>query len=71
MKLTAYLIFRASDQSLRVAKRVPDLAWDEISWKVELAIPMPWGRLVGAIKIDLPEAAPPTVDVQLQDPPEA
>ena len=70
MKLTCFLIFSASQQTLRVVRKAPQLAWDEIAWKIELAIPMPWGRLVGAIKIDLPEAPPPTVDVQLQPAPE-
>lgn len=71
MKLKAWLIFRASNQTLRVVRRAPSLEWDEISWSIELSIPQPWGRLAGAIKIDLPESAPPTVDVQLALAPEA
>lgn len=71
MKLRVFLVFRASTQELRVVRRAPELQWDEIAWSVELAIPQPWGRLVGAIKIDLPEAPEPTVDVQLLPAPEA
>ena len=67
MTLKAWLIFKASDQTLRINKSRPRLTWDEIAWSVELQIPQPWGRLAGAIKIDLPEAPEPTVDVQLAE----
>ena len=69
--MTAWLIFKASSQTLRVVRRAPELDWDEISWRIELTVPNPWGRLAGAIKLDLPEGPPPTVDVQLREEPEA
>lgn len=62
-RLNAFLIYRACDQSLRTVTRRPSLAWDEVAWQVELTVPDPWGRLAGSILIDLPESAPPVVQV--------
>ena len=65
--MSAFLVYRASDQSLRVNKGGihgrPQLAWDEIAFTVEINIPDPWGRLAGAIVIDLPENGPAVVEV--------
>lgn len=62
-QLKAHLIFRASDQSLRVVRKRPALAWDELSFEVTLNVPDPWGRLAGAVVIDLPESGPPIIEV--------
>lgn len=69
-KVKAFLVYRASDGSLRVvkgARGVVTLAWDEIAFEVEVIVPDPWGRLAGAILIELPENGPAIVEVQ-QDP---
>lgn len=63
-KVKAFLIYRASDQSLRVNRQRPNLAWDEIAFNVEVNIPDPWGRLAGAVVIDLPENGPATIEVK-------
>lgn len=65
-KKHAYLIYRASDQSLRCVTRRPDLAWDEIAFNVTINVPDPWGRLAGSVVIDLPEAGPPVIEVKEQ-----
>lgn len=66
-KITAFLIYRASDGSLRINKglngRRPQLAWDEIAFTVEVNVPNPWGRLAGAVVIDLPENGPAVVEI--------
>lgn len=62
-KLKAYLIYRAADQNLRVVKSAPRLAWDEIAFTVEVNVPDPWGRLAGAVVIDLPENGPAVIEV--------
>ena len=62
-KITAYLIYRASDASLRVNVRRPDLAWDEVAFTVEVTVPNPWGRLAGSVLIELPESGPAIVEV--------
>lgn len=59
----AYLIYRASDDSLRVNNKAPRLAWDEIAFTVDVTIPDPWGRLAGAILIELPETGPAVIEV--------
>lgn len=66
-KLTAFLIYRASDASLRVVRKRPYLEWDEIAFTVDITIPDPWGRLAGAIAIDLPENGPAVIEVQHTD----
>lgn len=67
-KMKAFLIYRASDQSLRVNKTMPSLAWDELAFAVEVTVPDPWGRLAGAITIDLPENGPAIVEVVTEEP---
>lgn len=62
-KLKAFLIYRASDQNLRVNKMMPSLQWDELAFAVEVNVPDPWGRLAGAITIDLPENGPAVIEV--------
>jgi len=62
-KITAFLIYRASDASLRVVRKRPNLAWDEIAFTVDVTVPNPWGRLAGAVLIDLPENGPAVVEV--------
>jgi hypothetical protein len=62
-KMTAYLIYRASDSSLRVVTRRPSLAWDEVAFTVEVKVPDPWGRLAGSVLIELPEGGPAVVEV--------
>ena len=69
MKLKTWLVFRASDASLRCVKRQPSLSWDEIAWVIDLNVPPPWGRLVGSITIDLPAAPEPTAEVVLLEQP--
>lgn len=66
--LTAYLIYRAADQSLRVVRKRPLLAWDEVAFTVNVTVPDPWGRLAGAIAIDLPESGPAVVEVVHDEP---
>lgn len=68
-QVTAFLIYRASDASLRVNRKRPELAWDEIAFTVKINVPDPWGRLAGAVVIDLPENGPAVVEVV--QPPEA
>lgn len=71
-KLTAFLIYRASDASLRVNRKRPDLAWDELAFTVDVIVPDPWGRLAGAVVIELPENGPAVVEISLPDaPPDA
>lgn len=65
-KMTAYLVYRASDAGLRIVKQRPRLAWDEVAFTVEVNVPDPWGRLAGAIVIDLPENGPAVVEVKQQ-----
>lgn len=62
-KLKAFLIYRAHDQNLRVVTRYPRLAWDEVAFAVEISVPDPWGRMAGAIAIELPENGPAVVEV--------
>lgn len=62
-KRRAYLIFRASDESLRVVNKPPRLAWDEIAFTVDVTVPDPWGRLAGSVLIELPENGPAVVEV--------
>lgn len=63
--LKAFLIYRASDQGLRVVTRSPSLAWDEIAFNIQVTVPDPWGRLAGSILIELPENGPAVVEVVL------
>lgn len=56
------LIYRGSDQSLRVVTKPRPLAMDEVAWRITLDVPGPWGQIAGQIDINLPEA-PPTVEV--------
>lgn len=62
-KKTAFLIYRASDDSLRINNKRPSLAWDEIAFTVDVTIPDPWGRLAGSVLIELPENGPAVVEV--------
>ena len=59
----AFLVYRAADQSMRVVKNLPRLAWDEIAFTINVNVPEPWGRLAGAVVIDLPENGPVVVEV--------
>jgi hypothetical protein len=61
--LNAFLIYRASDQSLRVVTKSPRLAWDEVAFTIQVRVPDPWGRLAGAIVVELPENGPAVVEV--------
>lgn len=63
-KMTAFLVYRAHDESLRVVTRSPALRWDEVAFRVEVNVPDPWGRLAGAVVIDLPEGGPAVIEVQ-------
>lgn len=60
----AFLVYRASDDSLRVNTKQPNLAWDEIAFTVNVTIPDPWGRLAGSILIELPETGPAVIEVE-------
>lgn len=62
-----YLIYRASDDSLRVNNKTPRLCWDEIAFTVDVTIPDPWGRLAGSILIELPEQGPAVIEVQHEE----
>ncbi len=62
-KVTAYLIYRAADGSMRVVKKLPRLAWDEVAFTINVNVPDPWGRLAGAVVIDLPENGPAVVEI--------
>lgn len=62
-RLTAFLVYRAADASLRVVTRRPRLSWDEVAFTIEVNVPDPWGRLAGSIVIDLPENGPAAVEV--------
>lgn len=66
-KMTAYLIYRASDASLRVVTRRPSLAWDEVAFAVEVTVPDPWGRLAGSVLIELPDNGPAVVEVTTRE----
>lgn len=66
-KKRAYLVYRASDDSLRVNNKPPRLHWDEIAFTVDVTIPDPWGRLAGAILIELPETGPAVIEVQHEE----
>lgn len=70
-KVQAWLIYRASDGSLRVNSKRPRLAWDEITWSVSLNVPDPWGAIAGAIEITLPDSPPAEVKVTAIGEPEA
>lgn len=61
--LKAFLIFRAADQSLRIVRTRPQVAWDEIYFEVSVSVPDPWGRLAGSVVIELPETGPAVVEV--------
>jgi hypothetical protein len=62
--LRAYLIYRASDQSMRVVYKLSrGLAWDEVAFEVKVTVPDPWGRLAGSVLIELPENGPAVVEV--------
>lgn len=61
--LSAFLIYRASDQSLRVNVKRPTLAWDEVAFTITVKVPDPWGRLAGSVLIELPETGPAVVEV--------
>lgn len=63
----AFLVYRAGDASLRVVKGRPTLAWDEIAFPIEVNVPDPWGRIAGAIVIDLPENGPAVIEVHVND----
>lgn len=62
-KVKAFLVYRASDASLRVVKSQLRLCWDEVAFAVEVTVPDPWGRLAGSVLIDLPEIGPAVVEV--------
>lgn len=62
-QLKAFLIYRASDQTLRTVTRRPNLAWDEVAFDIVVNVPDPWGRLAGSVVIDLPENGPAVVEV--------
>lgn len=64
--LKAFLIYRARDQNLRVVSRSPNLDWDEVAFTIQVSVPDPWGRLAGAVVIDLPENGPAVVEVQTE-----
>lgn len=60
-----YLIYRAHDDSLRTVKKLQSgLAWDEVAFVVQVKVPDAWGRLAGAIVIDLPDDGPAVIEVQ-------
>ena len=68
----AFLIYRASDQNLRVVKvRPTSLQWDEIAFPVQINVPAPWGKVVGSVVIDLPESGPPHIVVEQPEVPDA
>lgn len=61
--INAFLIFRARDQSMRVVNRNPHLDWDEVAFNLTLKVPDPWGRLAGAVAIELPEVGPAVIEI--------
>lgn len=64
-KVTAWLIYRARDESLRTVKSAPNLDWDEIAWRVNLSVPAPWGnKQRGEVNITLPEMPPSEIVIQ-------
>lgn len=67
----AFLIYRARDGAMRVVTRKPNLDWDEVSFEVTVNVPDPWGRLAGAVVIDLPENGPAVVEVKQAEVPGA
>lgn len=66
--IKAFLVFRAADQSLRIVRRRQPLAWDEVAFNLTVNVPDPWGKLAGAVVIDLPENGPAVVEVQVEQP---
>lgn len=62
-QLRCFLVFRARDERVRVVTRNPQLDWDEVAFTVQVNVPDPWGRLAGAIVIDLPENGPAVIEV--------
>lgn len=64
----AWLIFRARDESMRVVTRNPRLDWDEVAFSLTINVPDPWGRLAGAVVIELPENGPAVVEVKHNEP---
>lgn len=62
--LKAFLVFRAHDSNLRVTKTRPRLDWDEVAFEISVTVPQPWGRLAGAIVIELPDTGPAVVEVK-------
>jgi hypothetical protein len=57
-KVIHYLVIRA-DRTVRVTKRSPRLAADEVAIRINLEYPAHWGRvLTDAIDIKVPDFAP-------------
>lgn len=63
-----YLIYSAHNDSLRVNKKLQALAWDEVAFEVKVKVPDSWGRMAGAILIDLPDEGPAVIEVKVDEP---
>lgn len=61
---TAYLVVR-SDREMRIVRR-PRLAPDEVAIRLSINFPDSWGRVIGDLEINLPDA-PVTVDLAMDD----
>jgi len=63
--LKRVLIVSASGES-RVVARPRGLRWDEFGFNLTITIPDTWGKVIGAINVELPEPDMPDVRVALQ-----
>jgi hypothetical protein len=64
MNRVAYLVVRANGE-VRVTKRRPTLAADEVGMALNITMPDGWGRVVGSVDVTMPE--PPHVTNTGQD----
>lgn len=65
-RTTVYLIIRA-DRYMRLAKRPPRLAMDEVAVRLNVAFPATWGQILHHqdVTISLPDFAPAAVEAEI------
>jgi len=62
-QIRAWLIYRASDATLRVSVRPPRYLVNEAVWQVTLNVPEPWGAVGSRAEVSLPDSLPSEIKV--------
>jgi hypothetical protein len=64
LKTHAAFLIVSADGAMRVVRKRPGLSLGEVAFRLVVNIPDAWARVVGEIKLDLPEPPEPEIAVE-------